>query len=115
MPCRIELSDVELQLHIGCTEEERRLTQPVGLRITVTNPEKFPASVTDQLMDTVDVGALQHLIRECALTTRVHTLERLGQALEECLRQHLPTRNLQWELTVAKPRFGWAYVHSWTS
>ncbi len=115
MPCRIELASFELELHIGCTEPERQAVQAVRFTLAVASTENFPACKTDLLADTLDVAALRANLAEVAGSVRVHTLERLGKLLEEGLLRCFPARGLTWELTIAKLRHGWTYVHTWTT
>lgn len=115
MPCRIELSSIELKLHIGCNETERASAQPVHFRVSVRSDEKFPACWTDALQDTIDVEKMHSLVVDAATPVRVQTLERLGQILEEKFRTQFASVGCEWELTMIKPRFGWTYVHSWST
>lgn len=113
MPCRIELSEIELQLRIGCTEDERREPQPVRFRAAVRSEERFPASHTDRVEDTVDAGALRSALIDTARATRARTLERLAAELEAELTRRFGRTGLAWELMIRKPRFGWSYTHEW--
>lgn len=115
MPCRIELSDIELRLRIGCTEDERREPQPVRFRATVRSAELFPASDTDRVEDTIDAGALRSALIEAARASGCHTLERLGRVIEQALSSRFSSPGLEWELLITKPRLGWSYSHAWTS
>ncbi len=115
MPCRIELADIELMLHIGCTEEERASPQLLRFRMVVRSVETFPASRTDELQDTLDVKALRDLLITSAEKSRVRTLERLGQLLESGFRQRFSMAGCEWEIAIEKTKFGWSYVHAWSS
>ncbi len=113
MPCRIELQDLELQLRIGCTAEERGEAQPVRVSAVVRSSEHFPACRTDRLADTLDAAEIRRTLLELGALPHVQTLERLGALAEARLRDRLPAAGLEWELSLSKPRFGWAYVHAW--
>ncbi len=116
MRCRIEIPHLALQLHIGCEETERSEAQPIHLRATVRSARVFEAARTDELRDTLDAAALHETLVEQADAVRVKTLERLAQHLEERLRERFPGHgDLEWELAIAKPSYGWTYVHAWTT
>jgi dihydroneopterin aldolase len=115
MPCRIELDELELELRLGCTEAERSQSQPVRFRLRVSSGERFPASRTDRVEDTLDAQKLRDAVERAARAARVHTLERLGALLEETLRADFPRPDLAWELRISKPRYGWSYVHAWST
>lgn len=113
MPCRIELGDIELQLRIGCTSEERAEPQPLRVRAVVRSAEPFPACQTDRLADTLDAAEIRRAVLGLAALPPVQTLERLGALAEASLRERFSATGLEWELALSKPRFGWAYVHAW--
>jgi dihydroneopterin aldolase len=115
MPCRIELSDTEIQIQIGCTPEERNVLQPIRLRLVISNPDKFQASHSDEVGDTLDAAQLRTSLIEVAGSVRVQTLERLGLILETSFRKKFSMPGLTWELTIHKPQFGWTYVQTWSS
>lgn len=115
MPCRIEISDMKVMLHIGCTDEEQRELQPILFRVTARNLNKFLASATDEIGDTVDVYEVQRTLLQTAKAHRVRTLERLGEILEQAFREQFKFRAIEWEIAISKPQFGWTYVQSWTS
>lgn len=114
MPCRIELSEIELELFIGCEEEERASPQPIRFRLSVRTDEPFLACQTDEVRDTLHVEEMRTVLVESAMGARVKTLERLGQLLEDRFRSRFPIRSLEWELRIDKPRMRWSYVHSWS-
>lgn len=115
MACRIEISELELLLHIGCTERERSTSQPIRFRTVVTRAQNFQACETDLLHDTLDAQEIRSALIESANHSRVQTLERLGQVIESDLRKNFSFNLCDWELTISKPRFGWSYVHAWSS
>ncbi len=115
MPCRIEISEVELSLQIGCSEQERATPQPIGLGLLVRSLETFPACHTDRLHDTLDAAEMKKALIEAASNARVHTLERLGGVVELSFKEKFRAHRCDWEVTIRKPRFGWSYVHAWSS
>lgn len=114
MSCRIEIPEITLSAHVGCTDDERQSPQPLLVRAVVRNSRKFRASLTDDLADTVDVAKLRAFLTETVPSVRVQTLERLGEVLECGIREHFSFSGLEWEIAITKPRFGWTYVHSWS-
>lgn len=115
MATRIEIPNIELELHIGCDDQERSHPQPVFIGVSITNYQKFRACHTDNIQDTLDVSALKDTIRGCIKTKELHTLERLGQIFEEELRHRFPHTGLNWEIQIVKKDFGWKYVQTWSS
>ena len=86
MPCHLKLSRVPLLLKIGCHEDERLHPQVIHLTVVIRCAERFLASHTDQLKDTMDIGAIRKRVMESThewtKEASVDTLERLGQLLE---------------------------------
>lgn len=115
MPCRIEITFPELNLLVGCSEGERSRPQPIGAALSISSPRKFEASRTDQLSDTIDVAWVQQTVQRAAELGPVQTLERLAERIETELRAQFRAPGLEWELTLAKPRFGWKYVQTWST
>lgn len=115
MPCQIEINQIILDLQIGCHETERALPQPVVVDIKILNYQKFKASKTDLLEDTLDVSQLKKVIRELALDKKVNTLERLAEIFEQGLRKNFNQSGLTWELTLVKKNYSWKYVQSWST
>ena len=112
MPCRIEMPDIEAQVVIGCTDEEQLAPQMLMISVEVESLEKFPATRTDQLADTLDAAKLRACVLEIATASRVRTLERLAELLELELKRIFPRPGLTWQLTLAKPAFGYRYVQT---
>lgn len=116
MASKIEIKEIKLMLHIGCSKEERSQAQPVIVRIAVHSISSFQACKTDQLSDTLDVDTISRLLINEANCSRVSTLERLGQILENSIRNNILNQDgFNWEVTLTKPQWGWSYVHSWIS
>ncbi len=115
MATRIEIPNIEIDLHIGCDAQERSTIQTVFATLVITNYQKFRACHTDNINDTLDVSALKQTVRECIKINELHTLERLGQLLEENLRKKFPQTGLNWEIQLLKKNFGWKYVQTWSS
>ncbi len=115
MSCRIEISNIELMIAIGCDLPERSSPQLVLASLCLSNYQNFRASKTDKLEDTLDVSSMKHVIREASQNLELHTLERLGQIIEDSLRKNFHHSGLSWELTLAKKNYSWKYVHSWST
>ena len=115
MATRIEIPNIELDLHIGCDAQERSASQVVLATVLITNYQKFRACHTDNIQDTIDVSALKETIRTCIKIKELYTLERLAQLLEENLRQRFPQTGLNWEIQLVKKNFGWKYVQTWST
>lgn len=62
---RILLHGVELEVHVGVPEEERRQTQTVFLDLALECDLK-PAGGSDQVEDTVDYAAVHALVKRVA-------------------------------------------------
>lgn len=115
MPCQIEINQIELNLQIGCHEAERANAQVLMVDVKICNYQKFKASKTDLLEDTLDVSSVKKVVKELAQDQKVNTLERLAEILEQGLRKHFHQSGLTWELTLAKKNYSWKYVQSWST
>jgi FolB domain-containing protein len=115
MPCQIRLSQFELLLKIGCSEQERATEQPLNFQVTVSRDQIFEASESDEVSDTLDAAVIRQVLVEAATSAGVKTLERLGQLMELRLRKQFLLTGCQWHLVIEKPQFGWSYVHTWST
>ncbi len=114
MPCQIEIQEMELQLHIGCSEKERAEKQTVLATVRIQHYQKFLASKTDRVEDTINVSSVKKALSEHQFPT-MHTLEFLGETLEKKLRTLFPQTGLVWELQLLKKNYGWKYIQSWST
>lgn len=113
MSVQIEITPIEFNLKIGCTPEERSQDQAIALHLLFRKKDKFKASLTDNLSDTIDVEKVRCVVRDTAQKSHVQTAERLGEILELTLRELIPTPGIFWQMKIEKKRFGWSYVQTW--
>lgn len=60
----LRMKDLVLDLHLGCTPEERAAPQEVRLDVELRFPSPLPAGESDELSDTICYGMLADAIRK---------------------------------------------------
>lgn len=117
MRCRIELDPFELSLNIGCTPQERDQPQPIGVHFWIESTKPFKASTTDVLQDTLDASLVKDTLIRALKVSHSSTLEHLADQAQRALvgLSKSGFGELAWHLKLSKPKWGWSYVHSWST
>ena len=112
MAFRIESPVVELMVKVGCRPEEQAAPQNIRLQVHISGRKHPPACRSDLLKDTLDVEQVIGILEGASHLPHLLTLEHLASVLESKLLDLSPIEDLEWELRITKPRYGWTYVHS---
>ncbi len=86
----LEFDAARLHVRLGCTADERRVSQDVDLGLSIRFADTPAACETDSLKDTVCYSELIELARDVSSRREFHTIERLAQELYLRLRRLLP-------------------------
>jgi dihydroneopterin aldolase len=97
------LSELEVWVHLGCSEAERSVPQPVHIDATIHFAQPPEACRTDRLNDSVCYAELATALAQTARSRPFLTVERLAQALAEEMRRRLP-QGARLRLDVTKSR-----------
>ncbi len=73
----LKLQDYEVWVHLGCTSEEQKFTQPVHFSIDLRFHKNLEAVNTDDLKDAVDYVTLASIIKAVAEKKKYHLIEHL--------------------------------------
>ena len=83
----IRITGLQVEAHVGVTEEERANAQPLivnlELRIALA-----PAGASDDLSDTTDYGAVSIAVADLVRASRVNLLEHLAELIVAEVRNH---------------------------
>jgi len=88
--CHLQISALELSLHLGWPEEERKTPQQVFLDIDIHYPEAPKACQSDQLGDTVCYDLLVKAVKEKTAACRYHLVEHACHEIYHLVRLLLP-------------------------
>lgn len=83
-PVRIEVAGLAVYAHLGVTAAEREVGQRVVLDVAL-ELRGCRATVSDELPDTIDYGAVARSVAEAAAGSSHRTLERLCGSLADLL------------------------------
>ena len=97
----LEVPAIRLDVHLGCTAEERAVPQPVEIELRIRFADLPAACWTDELADTVCYAELAALAREHCAGREFRLIERLALELAGLIRARLP-EGARLSLTVVK-------------
>lgn len=104
MTAVLSLEGVRLEVRLGAGEEERARPQPVELDVEIHFDRPPGACRTDRIEDTICYAQLVEAARELVVGHEFRSIERLGAALHERLRQELSEGARLWiEVTKLAP------------
>lgn len=89
----LSINKLELQVHLGWSEEERQGKQSVFIDIEIRYPDILRACLTDQLADTVCYHQLVDLIREKITPRPFHLIEHLSYEIYQITYPLLPEKS----------------------
>jgi FolB domain-containing protein len=88
----LRLEDLELSVHLGWPEDERRALQTVRVRLELEFPEPPVACRTDDLADAVDYASVVAALRALAAERSFRLLEHLTHEALRVVRDLVPPR-----------------------
>ncbi len=102
----LKINQFEVWVHLGCTVEERKHTQPVHFTLQIKFIKNLAGSQTDQLTEAVDYVGLTESIKSVALAKHYQLIEHLNQEVFDSLMSLLKKKKLtaEIELTIKKIR-----------
>ncbi len=104
MTALLSLEGVRLEVRLGAGEQERARPQPVELDVEIHFDGPPEACRTDRIEDTICYARLVEAARELVAAHEFRSIERLGAALHERLRQELSGGARLWiEVTKLAP------------
>ncbi len=95
----MRLNQYEVWIHLGCSEAEQSIAQPVHFNLTLQFHENIKGCQTDQLIDTIDYVSLTELVKKISLQKSYHLIEHLCCLVHEALTKELKNKNFQCYLT----------------
>ncbi len=81
----LRINKFEVWVHLGCSIEERKHTQPVHFTLEIKFLKNLSGSETDQLTDAIDYVELAECIKTVALIKPYHLIEHLNQEIFNAL------------------------------
>ena len=102
----LKINQFEVWVHLGCSDEERKHTQPVHFTLQIKFIKNLTGSQTDQLADAVDYVQLTETIKSVAMSKPYQLIEHLNQQVFNALIKDLKIKNTtaEIELTIRKIR-----------
>ena len=94
------MQDFEVWVHLGCTSDEQRFTQPVHFSLDIKFHKNLEAVYTDELKDAIDYVSLADLIKQVAEKKHYHLVEHLCHEVTIRLSSFLTEKLVQGELAV---------------
>ena len=102
---RLEIRDLSLQVHLGCTQQERTFAQEIRVSVDLLFKEAPPACRIDELNGTLCFSEICDVLRRLYTQKgcEFQTVERMLQLGVEKLSQHLPG-SVEFSLKIHKVR-----------
>lgn len=87
MTARITLQQLELNVHLGFSEEERAILQPVWMTLELTFNQPPKACITDDLKETICYDTLISKIKKNLAGREFRLLEYLAHEIIQMIKQ----------------------------
>lgn len=102
----LRINQFEVWVHLGCSAEEQKHTQPVHFTLEIKFLKNLPGSQTDLLVDAVDYVELTESMKSVALAKHYRLIEHLNQEVFNALINVLKKKKFtaEIELTIKKIR-----------
>lgn len=98
----LQIRDLSVQVHLGCTAEERSLKQEVRLSIEFRFSEPPVGALTDSLQDTICYAEASKLLRQHCEQGEFQLIERIGAECYSLLKEFTGGKNAEIALHVHK-------------
>lgn len=99
----LTIDDLELWVHLGCSDGERATPQPVLLSLALRFDAPPRACESDELVDTICYAELSDVARTVTSAREFNTVESMAWEIARSLRERLPG-SVRLTLRLAKPR-----------
>ena len=73
----LKMQDFEVWVHLGCTTDEQRFTQPVHFSLDIDFRKNLEAVNTDRIEDAIDYVELAAIVKRVAVAKAYHLVEHL--------------------------------------
>ena len=90
IPRKLTINNLSLQVHLGCTAEERKVAQEVQVTIAITFSHPPLGEVTDLLQDTLCYAEICENIKQCAAKGEYNLVEKLAADFYAVLKERWP-------------------------
>lgn len=97
----LSLHDFEVQVHLGCGDEERRYLQSVRFSLEIKLNSEVVGGKTDRLQDAVDYVELMNILKSKAKAKPYHLIEHLAVEATGGLLEFLRLQKVSGELMLA--------------
>jgi len=86
----LQVVDLQLQVHLGCSQEERAAPQEVRVSLDLGFTESPPAESTDKLEQTICYAQLSEALKELVKCEEFCLVEKMARRFYETLKVNLP-------------------------
>lgn len=98
---KLLIQDFEVWVHLGCTPEEQKHTQPVHYNLEINFENPVLGCQTDQLTDAVDYVKITSILKMISTEKRYHLIEHLSQQAFSGLVEYLESQNLKADIKLS--------------
>lgn len=96
----LRIQEFEVWVHLGCSEEEQKFTQPVHFTIELQMNAPILGAKTDKLSDAIDYVQLTEIIKKQAEAKNYKLVEHLGSEALNQLATYLKSKKIQAKLSL---------------
>lgn len=101
MKCRLLVQDFEVSVHLGCSAEEQKYSQPVRFNFEIDYQSEIKGRLSDRLEEATDYVQLTSLIKSEAQKKNYQLIEHLNHQVFEVLIQYLKGQSLKGDLKLS--------------
>ncbi|MEK6627778.1 MAG: dihydroneopterin aldolase [Bdellovibrionota bacterium] len=98
---QLRIQDFEVWVHLGCTLEEQKHTQPVHYNFEINFGNPVIGCQTDQLTDAIDYVKITSILKMISTEKSFHLIEHLNQQAFNGVAEYLKSRNLKAEVKLS--------------
>ena len=102
-PRQLAINNLSLQVHLGCTAEERKTAQEVQATITISFSQPPTGETTDLLQDTICYAEACKLLRLCCAKREYNLVEKLAADFYMTLKERWPAHLFSLRVRKMKP------------
>lgn len=101
MQSEIKIDNLELEVYLGWSEQERKALRPIQISMHLKLPSVPKATLSDMLQDTLCYQDIEDKLIEDLSHTTVHLLERFAYSVYQSI-QHLLPPQTAFSISVTK-------------
>lgn len=97
----MKIQDFEVEVRLGCDQEEQKHTQPVHFNLEINFENLILGSQTDNLDDTIDYVKIMSILKMISTEKAFNLIEHLNYQVFSGVVEYLKSRNIKAEVKLS--------------